>query len=89
MARNDQNLVPSSERTPEERKEIARKGGKASAAAKRRKKALKEYFVIPYYFHDFYHRRIQFFDGVSNLSDISEVTSFSTNKQNFFLENNK
>ena len=43
MARNDQNLVPSSERTPEERKEIARKGGKASAAAKRRKKALKEY----------------------------------------------
>lgn len=39
---NEKNLIPNSERTPEERRENARKAGKASAASRRRKKAMKE-----------------------------------------------
>lgn len=31
---NEQNLIPNSERTPEERREIARKGGKASGVSR-------------------------------------------------------
>lgn len=37
---NEQNIIPNSERTPEERKEIARRGGKASGEARRAKKTL-------------------------------------------------
>ncbi len=40
MSRED--LIPFNERTEDERKEIAQKGGKASGAARRRKKSLKE-----------------------------------------------
>lgn len=36
------NLIPASQRTPEERREIAQKGGIASGIARRRKRALKE-----------------------------------------------
>lgn len=36
------NLIPASQRTPEERREIAQKGGIASGVARRRKRALKE-----------------------------------------------
>lgn len=39
--RND-NLVPNEERTPEERRENARKAGKASGEARRKKKSAKE-----------------------------------------------
>ena len=39
---NERNLIPNSERTPEERRENARKAGKASAAARRRKKTMRE-----------------------------------------------
>lgn len=39
---NEQNLIPNSERTPEERHEIAVAGGIASGAARRRKRALKD-----------------------------------------------
>lgn len=39
---NEQNLIPNSERTPEQRKEMARNGGRASGIARRRKKSLKE-----------------------------------------------
>lgn len=51
MARgNTNNLIPNSERTPEERKEIARKGGLKSGEAKRRKanlrKAVKNIFEM-------------------------------------------
>ena len=43
MARgNINNLIPNSERTPEERKEIARKGGLKSGETKRRKANLKK-----------------------------------------------
>lgn len=43
MARgNTNNLIPNSERTPEERKEIARKGGLKSGETKRRKANLKK-----------------------------------------------
>lgn len=38
---NEQNLVPQSERTKDEQREIARKGGQASGAARRRKKNMK------------------------------------------------
>lgn len=37
MANNPQNLIPNSERTPEELREIARKGGIASGKARREK----------------------------------------------------
>lgn len=51
MARgNTNNLIPNSERTPEERKEIARKGGLKSGETKRRKanlrKAVKNIFEM-------------------------------------------
>lgn len=51
MARgNINNLIPNSERTPEERKEIARKGGLKSGETKRRKanlrKAVKNIFEM-------------------------------------------
>lgn len=39
---NEQNLIPNSERTPEELREITRKGGIASGEARRRKRTLKE-----------------------------------------------
>ena len=39
---NANNLIPNSQRTPEELREITRKGGIASGVARRRKRALKE-----------------------------------------------
>ena len=39
---NAKNLIPNDQRTPEERRENARKAGVASGAARRRKKSLKE-----------------------------------------------
>ena len=39
---NAQNLIPNSERTPEELREIAAAGGRASGVARRRKRSLKE-----------------------------------------------
>ena len=42
MANNPQNIIPNSERTPEERKAIARAGGIASGEARRRKRAWRE-----------------------------------------------
>lgn len=39
---NERNLIPNSERTPEDRAEIARAGGIASGAARRRKRSLRE-----------------------------------------------
>ena len=39
---NEQNLIPNSERTPEELREITSRGGKASGAARLRKRSLKE-----------------------------------------------
>lgn len=39
---NEQNLIPNSERTPEELRAITRKGGIASGVARRQKKALRE-----------------------------------------------
>lgn len=39
---NERNLIPNSERTPEDRVEIARAGGIASGAARRRKRSLRE-----------------------------------------------
>ena len=48
---NEKNLIPNSERTPEERREIATAGGKASGVSRRRKRSLKEaadlYLSIP------------------------------------------
>ena len=38
---NEQNLIPNSERTPEERRQIAASGGRASGVSRRRKKSLK------------------------------------------------
>ena len=38
---NEKNLIPNSERTPEERKKIAAAGGRASGVSRRRKKSLK------------------------------------------------
>ena len=40
------NLIPQNMKSPEERKEIGRKGGKASGVARRRKKELKELLQI-------------------------------------------
>lgn len=42
MAGGEKNLIPISERSPEEVREMGRKGGKASGATRRRKKSLKE-----------------------------------------------
>ena len=39
---NEKNLIPNSERTPEEMRQITSAGGRASGAARRRKRALKE-----------------------------------------------
>lgn len=39
---NEQNLIPFSERTESEQREIQSSGGRASGAARRRKKSLKE-----------------------------------------------
>lgn len=39
---NEKNLIPNSDRTPSELREIAQKGGIASGAARRRKRSLKE-----------------------------------------------
>lgn len=39
---NERNIIPNSERTPEERREIARAGGIASGASRRRKRSLKQ-----------------------------------------------
>lgn len=39
---NEENLVPNSQRTPNELREITRKGGIASGEARRRKKTMKE-----------------------------------------------
>ena len=38
------NIIPNCERTPEERKEIAQKGGKASGEARRKRKTFREVF---------------------------------------------
>ena len=42
MANNPQNLKSNSERTPEERKALARKAGKKSGEARRKKKTMRE-----------------------------------------------
>lgn len=39
---NEQNLIPNSQRTPEELREMTRKGGIKSGEARRRKKTLRE-----------------------------------------------
>lgn len=39
---NEKNLIPASERTPSERREIAQKAGWASGVARRRKRRMKE-----------------------------------------------
>ena len=39
---NEQNIIPNSERTPEERREIAAAGGRASGESRRRKKSMRE-----------------------------------------------
>lgn len=39
---NEKNLIPANQRTPDERRRIAKKAGKASGEARRRKKAMKE-----------------------------------------------
>lgn len=41
---NNENLKPNSERTPEEREELARKAGIASGAARRAKRSLRDAF---------------------------------------------
>ena len=42
---NEENLIPFNERTEEEQRKIARKGGIASGEARRRKKTLKEELI--------------------------------------------
>lgn len=39
---NDENMIPNSQRTPSELREMTKKGGVASGKARRRKRALKE-----------------------------------------------
>ena len=39
---NEQNLIPNSERTPKERKELARKAGKASGKVRNERKAIQQ-----------------------------------------------
>ncbi len=39
---NEKNLIPNSERTPEQLREMAAAGGRASGAARRRKRSLRE-----------------------------------------------
>lgn len=43
---NEENLIPNSERTPSELREIASKGGKASGVSRRRKKTMKQVMDI-------------------------------------------
>ena len=43
---NEQNLKPNSERTPSERKQLARKAGKASGKARREKRTMKQLLEI-------------------------------------------
>ena len=43
---NIKNLKPNTERTPQERKELARKAGKKSGEVRREKKALKEELLL-------------------------------------------
>ena len=43
---NEQNLIPNSERTPEELREMARNGGLASGEARRKRKTLKEELLL-------------------------------------------
>ena len=43
---NEKNLIPNSERTPSELREIARKGGLASVEARRKRKSLKEELLL-------------------------------------------
>lgn len=43
---NEQNLIPNSERTPEELREQTRKGGIASGEARRRKKTMREWAEV-------------------------------------------
>lgn len=49
---NEKNLIPNSERTPSELREMCSNGGKASGAARRRKKSLREaadlYLSLPF-----------------------------------------
>jgi hypothetical protein len=43
---NEQNLIPNSERTPSELREMARNGGLASGEARRKRKTLKEELLL-------------------------------------------
>ena len=43
---NEQNLIPNSERTPNELREMARNGGLASGEARRKRKTLKEELLL-------------------------------------------
>lgn len=43
---NNENLKPNSERTPSERKELAKKAGQASGRKRRERKALKEELLL-------------------------------------------
>ena len=46
MANGQENLIPFTERTEEEQREIAKQGGKASGEARRKKKKLREELEI-------------------------------------------
>lgn len=43
---NDQNLIPNSQRSPKELREMTRKGGIASGKARREKKTIREAFAL-------------------------------------------
>ena len=43
---NEKNLIPNSERTPSELREMARNGGLASGEARRKRKTLKEELIL-------------------------------------------
>ena len=43
---NDENLIPNSERSPEELREMGRKGGIKSGESRRRNKRLREYAAL-------------------------------------------
>ena len=43
---NEKNLIPNSERTPSELREMARKGGLASVESRRKRKSLKEELLL-------------------------------------------
>ena len=43
---NEENLIPNSQRTPSELREMATKGGKASGEARRKRKSLKEELLL-------------------------------------------